>query len=189
MLQNWKCITTFAITILFASPIPATQPAQAQTFKVIYTFTGHTSAAHPLAGLTIDQQGNLYGTTAWGGKYNGGTVYELQPTQSGFTYSQLHSFGNGADGSFAWGGVTLGSNGILYGTTAGGGSHGDGAVFRVRQTSCHSAPCPWAEPRRSFTALPAKATDAIPRRESSSTQRKYLRHQRERRWLEGGRRL
>ena len=143
----WKWMATFALVLAIplAAPILATQPAQAQTFKVIYTFTGHTSAAHPLAGLTIDQQGNLYGTTAWGGKYDGGTVYELQPTQSGFTYNQLHSFGHGADGSFAWGGVTLGSNGILYGTTAGGGSNGDGAVFKLRQTSCHSAPCPWAE--------------------------------------------
>src|ERR1700691_1128808 len=118
-------------TILLAIPIAflllLPRLAQAQTFHVIYTFTGHSSAQNPIAGVTLDRQGNVYGTTAWGGgSDNGsGTVYELQRTQSGFTYHQLHDFGNGLDGSFPWAGVTIGSNGSLYGTTYDGGTSGN----------------------------------------------------------------
>jgi uncharacterized repeat protein (TIGR03803 family) len=146
-ISNWA--TTFAFIAVFApvSAILAAQAAQAQTFKVIYSFTGHGSSDLPLAGLTIDQQGNLYGTTAWGGKFGVGTVYELQPTDSGFTYSLIHSFGNGSDGAFAWGGVTLGTGGILYGTTASGGTNDYGTVFKLHPPagSCDSRSCPWAE--------------------------------------------
>ena len=39
-----------------------TQAAQAQTFKVLYNFTGGVDGANPLAGLTMDKAGNLYGT-------------------------------------------------------------------------------------------------------------------------------
>lgn len=136
-----------AFAFLLAAAVLAAPRSQAQTFKVIYSFTGHDSAEHPIAGLTIDQHGNLYGTTAWGGAFGSGTVYELRPTPSGFAYSELHDFGHGSDGNFAWGGVTLGPNGTLYGTTAGGGIRDDGTVYQLRPPSgsCHSASCPWVE--------------------------------------------
>src|SRR5271169_2130100 len=43
------------------------QPAQAQTFTVLQSFTGGADGAGPVAGLTIDGAGNLYGTTLQGG--------------------------------------------------------------------------------------------------------------------------
>jgi hypothetical protein len=39
-------------------------PAQAQTYKVIYNFTGEGDGAWPNAGLTIDWGSNSYETTA-----------------------------------------------------------------------------------------------------------------------------
>ena len=52
---------------MFAPSIVLTQPAQAQTFKVIYDFTGGAPGLYPVASLTIDKAGNLYGTTEEGG--------------------------------------------------------------------------------------------------------------------------
>ena len=42
------------------------QPAQAQTYSVLYSF-GYRHGAYPYAGLIQDKKGNLYGTTVHGG--------------------------------------------------------------------------------------------------------------------------
>jgi uncharacterized repeat protein (TIGR03803 family) len=114
-----------------------------QTYKVLYNF-GHDSAEHPIAGLTIDKQGNLYGSSAWGGATGNGAVYELRRTNSGFVYSTLHSFSDSPDGAFPWGGVTIAPDGTLYGTTASGGVRGYGTVFNVQPT-CNDGSCSWTE--------------------------------------------
>ena len=48
------------------------------TEQVLHSFNG-TDGAGPQAGLIFDADGNLYGTTAGGGTYNDGTVFELTP--------------------------------------------------------------------------------------------------------------
>ncbi|MGO9306639.1 MAG: hypothetical protein ACLP3R_23515, partial [Candidatus Korobacteraceae bacterium] len=75
-----------AVAITFALAAMAGPSAQAQTFNVIYSFAGHSSAMHPIGGVTVDQRGNLYGTTAWGGAFDGGTAYELRRTGSSFVF-------------------------------------------------------------------------------------------------------
>ncbi len=57
-----------AIIFVLALILIFTQPAQAQTFKVIYTFAGGADGANPYAGLTLDKAGNLYGTAHSGGQ-------------------------------------------------------------------------------------------------------------------------
>lgn len=50
------------------------------TDSVIYSFTNHDNNPNtPYSGLTADASGKLYGTTYFGGTYNGGTVYEITP--------------------------------------------------------------------------------------------------------------
>ena len=49
-------------------------PVKAQTFSVIYNFTGSGDGAAPVAGVTVDASGNLYCTASMGGTYNRGTV-------------------------------------------------------------------------------------------------------------------
>ncbi len=107
------------------------------TEKVLYTFNGDgTDGVNPVAGLTFDQAGNLYGTTEIGGLYGSGTVFELSP-QSGGNWSQtiLHNFHYDGkayfDGSVPVAGVTFDSSGNLYGTTLNGGTHNDGTVFEM----------------------------------------------------------
>jgi uncharacterized repeat protein (TIGR03803 family) len=72
----------------------------------------------PGAGLILGKDGMLYGTTQYGGTWNGGTAYRLNTDGSGF--SILHSFGEGGwgvGGIFPLAPLTQASNGLLYGTT------------------------------------------------------------------------
>jgi uncharacterized repeat protein (TIGR03803 family) len=88
----------------------------------------NTNGADPVAGLTLDTDGSLYGTTLAGGLSNCGTVFRLAPDG---TFNPLYSFSGGNDGSNCYGGLLLASDGNFYGTTEGGGTYGFGTVFRV----------------------------------------------------------
>jgi uncharacterized repeat protein (TIGR03803 family) len=71
-------------------------PAQAQTFTVLHTFTNTADGATPIAGLTLDKVGNLYGTTLYGGTAGGfGTVFKLDIKGK---LILLHSFAGTPDG-------------------------------------------------------------------------------------------
>jgi uncharacterized repeat protein (TIGR03803 family) len=98
---------------------------------VLHRFSG-PDGAKPLGDLVFDAAGNLYGTTASGGAYNGGTVFELSPTADGWEYKVLYSFAGGADGYQPLGGVVVDQAGNLYGTTQQGGAPNNyGTVFEL----------------------------------------------------------
>ena len=78
--------------------------------------------------MVIGTDGNLYGTTYFGGASNAGTVFELPSGSSSVTV--LASF-NGTNGSHPVGGLMQGSDGNFYGTTTYGGVGGRGTVFQV----------------------------------------------------------
>jgi uncharacterized repeat protein (TIGR03803 family) len=98
--------------------------------KLLYSFGSQISdGIWPFAGVTLDSNGNIYGTTLAGGVDGVGTVYSL--TQSG-TESVVHTFGEGrTDGVNPYGGLLLDSQGNLYGTTFVGGIHGEGAIYEI----------------------------------------------------------
>jgi len=100
----------------------------AGTVTVLHTFTNNPDSAQPLAGLVQDAQGNLYGTTYYGGVYGSGTVYEVDNTGK---ETVLYSFTGKTDGYQPYGGVVLDAQGNLYGTTASGGAYGQGTVFKL----------------------------------------------------------
>jgi uncharacterized repeat protein (TIGR03803 family) len=134
-----------ALAIVFALTMVASQAVQAQTFKVIHNFTGAQDGSFPLAGVTMDKAGNLYGTASSGGNGNG-TVYRLKRSGSNWIVQPLYSF-NQTDGAFPEARVIFGPDGTLYGTTTYGGTANEGAVFRLRPpaTACKTALCPWVE--------------------------------------------
>jgi uncharacterized repeat protein (TIGR03803 family) len=103
------------------------------SFSVLYGFpTGCCDGATPRAALTLDSQGNLYGTTEGGGFGGGGIVFELTPNGSGgYTESVLYRFLGGTDGFAPEAAVIVDGQGNLYGTTQGGGSCGTGTVFEL----------------------------------------------------------
>jgi uncharacterized repeat protein (TIGR03803 family) len=94
---------------------------------VLYRFAGGSDGANPVGGLVFDQAGNIYGTTQFGGNYQGcslygcGTVYELKPSGSGWTKSIIYSFNYG-NGAYPTGNLIFDANGSLYGTTSQGGN-------------------------------------------------------------------
>jgi uncharacterized repeat protein (TIGR03803 family) len=107
-------------------------PSGTWTESVLHTFTNGTDGGNPLAGLTFDAAGNLYGTTYGGGSDGFGVVFKLTPNPDGtWTESVLHTFTGGTDGEYLQAGVIFDSAGNLYGATEGGGSYGYGVVFKL----------------------------------------------------------
>lgn len=109
-------------------------------YNVLYTFTGGTDGANPYGGLVMDTQGNLYGTTAFGGAYGQGTVFEVSNSGGVWTETVLHSFQNAnpTDGqqpyfaSLTLAGKPLGQ--LIYGVTKYGGSGGNGTAFKLMKS-------------------------------------------------------
>jgi uncharacterized repeat protein (TIGR03803 family) len=104
------------------------------TLNTLYPFTGGSDGANPTGGLIMDSEGNLYGTTAWGGASGNGTVFELTPPAAAGgmgTLNTLYAFTGGSDGGSPLAGLTFGSKGNLYGTTYFGGASGFGTVFEL----------------------------------------------------------
>jgi uncharacterized repeat protein (TIGR03803 family) len=120
---------------------PATQFAQAQTYRVLYTFKGQPDGQDPAPSLVRDSRGNLYGTTLKGGTHDCGTVFKI--TMRG-QETVLYSFGCGMDGDSPDGGVVRDADGNLYGTTGSGGypdcvfGQGCGTVFKLDKNGKHS---------------------------------------------------
>jgi uncharacterized repeat protein (TIGR03803 family) len=101
------------------------------TESVIYAFQGGNDGKNPNAGVAIDAAGNLYGNTWQGGAGGGGTVYELSPNGSNWTFNLLYSVPNAG---FAVGRVVLNS-GNLYESLQDGGAFGFGQVFELVNSS------------------------------------------------------
>ena len=99
------------------------------TVTVLYSFTGGSDGAAPVAGLIADAAGNLYGTASRGGTgtFCCGTVFQLD---SSGTLTVLHSFTGGSDGGTPQAGLIADAAGNLYGTTSSGGA-GYGTVFQL----------------------------------------------------------
>jgi uncharacterized repeat protein (TIGR03803 family) len=100
------------------------------TFKLLYSFPGQNGGG-PMASLTMDAAGVLYGTTYGTGANNFGSVFKLTPSGGGWTYTSLHDFTGGDDGNNPISNVLLHPNGKLYGTASGGGSQGFGVVWEI----------------------------------------------------------
>jgi uncharacterized repeat protein (TIGR03803 family) len=98
------------------------------TETVVYSFTGGVDGASPRMGLIHDAAGNLYGTTAYGGAYNFGTVFKLD---SSGTETVLYNFTGGADGGTPHADLMRDAAGNLYGTTQIGGNLNAGTVFKI----------------------------------------------------------
>jgi uncharacterized repeat protein (TIGR03803 family) len=96
---------------------------------VLYTFTGGNDGGYSDAGVTLDQDGNLYGTTNNGGEANLGVVFKVD--KSGHE-TVLHTFKRGAEGNQPdLAGVILDPDYNLYGTTSFSAAGGGGAVYRL----------------------------------------------------------
>ena len=123
-------------------------------FSVLYAFGAQADFADgrsPEGRLVRDAAGNLYGTTAYGGTYNLGTVYVLEAKTH--HWKLLHSFrGAPTDGANPQGEMVLGADGKLFGTTSSGGRNDTGAVFELSLPAAPARPAASAAPPPSVAA-------------------------------------
>jgi uncharacterized repeat protein (TIGR03803 family) len=94
----------------------------------LYSFSSGNDGSSPYAGVIQASDGNLYGTTAYGGTNDDGTVFQI--TTNG-ALTTLYSFSGGNDGNSPFAALIQASDGNFYGTTAYGGTFGDGTVFQI----------------------------------------------------------
>ncbi len=120
MLRNALLCT--AMTIAFVLPAEA----KGKTLVMLDGSNGEDVFASP----TLGSDGDLYGTTVFGGANNGGTIFRLTPRGK---YTVLYSLcaqagcSDGANGEW----LTQGSDGNFYGQTYSGGSANEGAIFEI----------------------------------------------------------
>ena len=94
------------------------------TVQTLASF-GSGNGQTPAGGLVMDAEGNIFGTTSMGGANNGGTVFELTPSGTGWTLTTIYAFSyqNGQPRAT----LALDPHGNLYGTT----NQGPGTVFKL----------------------------------------------------------
>jgi uncharacterized repeat protein (TIGR03803 family) len=104
--------------------VPPTSRDRPWTETLLHSFTG-ADGAEPAAGLTFDSAGSLYGTACCDGRPGGGTIFRLTSSpRGGWTFTVLHSFTGGPDGSYPASSLILDGAGNLYGTTRMSGNTG-----------------------------------------------------------------
>jgi uncharacterized repeat protein (TIGR03803 family) len=135
-MRSKKALFTLITSLLaICGFLTSVRPACAGQYKLIGRFD-ERHGAYPAAGLILDAAGNLYGTTSYGGKFTGGTIFRLTPGENGkWTRRILHSFGARNDGTSPRAGLIFDTAGNLYGTTSNGGAFGGsqygGTVFEL----------------------------------------------------------
>jgi uncharacterized repeat protein (TIGR03803 family) len=122
------CLTLFCVAMAISSP--------AQTLTTLANFD-NSNGASPVASLIQAADGNLYGTTLYGGSSNGmcgsgcGTVFKIAPSGVLTTLYNFCSQPNCTDGYQPVAALVQGNDGNLYGTTLLGGATDRGTIFRV----------------------------------------------------------
>lgn len=135
---RFSCSVLAALLVCMAlAPLPS--QAWDGTAQVLYSFSGETDGGYPASDLVTDAAGNIYGTSVEGGTFGSGAVFQLAPSAGGWTQTVLYSFTSGADGGQPYGGVTLDSQGNLYGTAVVGGNgraceDGCGVVYKLTKS-------------------------------------------------------
>lgn len=105
----------------------------ATTFKALVSFDGTNGADPAYFDLVQGIDGELYGTTQFGGvnNNNSGTVFKINSAGTVTTLWTFCKVANCPDGSRPAAGLTLVPGGDLYGTTYYGGAHGAGTIFKI----------------------------------------------------------
>ena len=135
--QTPRCFRLFLalLTTAIFFALQALASAQTATLTTLTRFSG-TSGNHPRTTMIVGADGNFYGTTATGGLYNGGTLFQITPAG---VQTILHHF-SPADGTVPSTSLIQGTDGNFYGATSSEGANNSGTVFQV--TAAGRADCP-----------------------------------------------
>lgn len=106
---------------------------KAWTEEVLHSFGKGNDGTDPVAGVSFDVVGNLYGTTSAGGTSGNGTVFQLKLSKSEWTENVLHDFELKNDGGTPYAGIVVDGKNLFGAATDGGqgGSDGGGTVFEL----------------------------------------------------------
>lgn len=96
-------------------------------YRQLYSFGNGDDGANPFGGLVVAMDGNLYGTTSYGGKYAAGTLFRISPNGILATLAQFDGFQGGAPAAT----LVQGPDYSLYGTATSGGLFGNGTIFKL----------------------------------------------------------
>jgi uncharacterized repeat protein (TIGR03803 family) len=86
----------------------------AGNYSVLWSFgsiAGVADGKWPTAGVIMDGSGNLFGTTSKGGRFNGGTIFQIIP--EGEQEFVVYDFGGPGDGQWPLGGLAMDANGTV----------------------------------------------------------------------------
>jgi uncharacterized repeat protein (TIGR03803 family) len=120
--------TALMLTTVMLFAAAATTLATAQTYTVLYNFgTNSSDPMNPQSGVIVQgRYGRLNSTTAIGGT-GWGTVFNISTAGA---LNVLYDF-PGTDGIFPYSGVTLATDGDLYGTTEAANPASAGTIFKI----------------------------------------------------------
>ncbi len=123
--------------------------SEAGTGLATYSFGDQTTdGSGPETALVGDGSGNFYGTTAFGGTSQVGTIYKITATTGtgSSTPIRLHSFATATGASPGSNNLVLGTDGNIYGTTSAGGANGGGVVFQMTPSGSYKVLHSFASP-------------------------------------------
>jgi len=83
-----------------------------QAKVVVLADFNSTTGTHPQGGVILASDGNFYGVTTQGGRFDHGTAYRMKPSGS---LTVIHDFTGGPSDGVAPQGLVQGSDGALYG--------------------------------------------------------------------------
>jgi uncharacterized repeat protein (TIGR03803 family) len=104
------------------------------TKTILHVFEQATDGGDP-GPVVRDTAGNLFGLTSTGASGNGGTIWELSPSNGSWIFTVLYTFAwptQQFTGAFR---PVIDSSGALYGVTNGGGANNLGSVYRLARSN------------------------------------------------------
>jgi uncharacterized repeat protein (TIGR03803 family) len=129
-----RMIESFVIALFVLTLTLAAVPASAQTFHVLYDALRGTGTNTQDFKFTQAQDGILYVTANEGGSVNASCLFgcgQILAMTPGGIVTQIHAFDYVAEGAFPRGGLTLGTDGRLYGVLSASGNGTFGSVFKI----------------------------------------------------------
>ena len=128
-------IISRAILVSLTTMVGMSLPAWG-AFEVLQSF--QRPGTQPLGSLVKMPSGKAYGTASTGGAFGFGSVFQVSAAGKVDTLVSFTGATGAAPGNGPTGGLVLGANGVLYGTTSAGGSKGFGVVFRVTEAGVYT---------------------------------------------------
>jgi len=133
-LATTRHMTPAKLVCLMLLPCLALHAQDQFHFRALHEFGNAKDGAGVWDSVTVDDHGNVYGTTSGGGTYRHGIVFRLELGRDGrWAETIIHNFPDSpVDGQGPLGGMLFDPPGTLYGTTQGGGGNYEyGTVFKM----------------------------------------------------------